>query len=81
MYFALVLQLLVQAIELEAETFLEAMKDLENAISAHDATKFAAAFNDLTDGCNSCHTALNLGFIVIKTPEASSFPDQEFKRR
>lgn len=59
----------------------EAMRDLENAISAHDAKKFAEAFDSLTDGCNSCHTALNLGFIVIKTPEASSFPNQEFKRR
>jgi hypothetical protein len=59
----------------------EAMRDLENAISAHDAKKFAEAFDSLTDGCNSCHTALNLGFIVIKAPEASSFPDQEFKRR
>jgi hypothetical protein len=59
----------------------EAMRDLENAISAHDVKKFAEAFDTLTDGCNSCHTALNLGFIVIKTPEASSFPDQEFKRR
>jgi hypothetical protein len=59
----------------------EAMRDLENAISAHDAKKFAEAFDSLTDGCNSCHTALNLGFIVIKTPEASSFPNQEFRRR
>jgi len=58
----------------------EAMRDLENAISAHDAQKFAEAFQDLTDGCNSCHTALNLRFIVIKVPEASSFPNQEFKR-
>ena len=59
----------------------EAMRDLENAISAHDAKKFAEAFDSLTDGCNSCHTALNLGFIVIKTPEASSFPAQQYKRR
>jgi len=58
----------------------EAMRDLENAISAHDAKKFTEAFNDLTDGCNSCHTALNLGFIVIKTPQESSFPNQEFKK-
>jgi len=58
----------------------EAMRDLENAISAHDTKKFEEAFDNLTDGCNSCHTALNLGFIVIKTPEASSFPNQEFKR-
>jgi len=59
----------------------EAMRDLENAISAHDVKKFAEAFNDLTDGCNSCHTALNLGFIVIKVPEGEAFPNQEFKRR
>ena len=58
----------------------EAMRDLENAISAHDAKKFADAFDSLTDGCNSCHTALNLGFIVIKVPEGEAFPNQEFKR-
>jgi hypothetical protein len=59
----------------------EAMRDLQNAISAHDAKKFADAFDSLTDGCNSCHTALNLGFIAIKVPEESAFPDQDFKRR
>ena len=59
----------------------EAMRDLENAISAHDMKKFTEAFDSLTDGCNSCHTALNLGFIVIKTPEASAFPNQEFKKQ
>ena len=58
----------------------EAMRDLQNAISAHDAKKFAEAFDSLTDGCNSCHTALNLGFIVIKVPEGDAFPNQEFKR-
>ena len=58
----------------------EAMRDLQNAISAHDAKKFAEAFGELTDGCNSCHTALNLGFIVIKVPEGDAFPNQEFKR-
>jgi hypothetical protein len=59
----------------------EAMRDLESAINARDPQKFAAAFDNLTDGCNSCHTALNLGFVEIKTPDASSFPNQEFKRR
>ena len=33
----------------------------------------SVAFSDLTDGCNSCHTALNHAFVVIKVPEASSF--------
>jgi hypothetical protein len=58
----------------------DAMRDLQDAISAHDAKKFEAAFDSLTDGCNSCHTALNLGFIVIKVPEGPAFPNQEFKR-
>jgi hypothetical protein len=59
----------------------EAMRDLQDAISAHDAKKFEEAFDSLTDGCNSCHTALNLGFIVIKVPEGDAFPNQEFKRQ
>jgi hypothetical protein len=57
----------------------EAMRDLQSAIDARDAKKFADAFDSLTDGCNSCHTALNHGFVVIKVPEASAFPNQEFK--
>jgi hypothetical protein len=57
----------------------EPMRDLEVAIQARDTKKFTAAFDSLTDGCNSCHTALNVGFIAIKTPEASPFPNQEFK--
>jgi len=57
----------------------EAMKDLDEAIQAKNAKQFAKAYDDLTDGCNSCHTALNHNFIVIKPPEESSFPNQEFK--
>ncbi len=56
----------------------EAMRGLQSAIDARDPKKFADAFDGLTDGCNSCHTALNHGFIVIKVPEASAFPNQEF---
>jgi hypothetical protein len=58
----------------------EAMRDLQSAIDARDPKKFADAFDSLTDGCNSCHSALNHGFIVIKVPEASAFPNQEFGR-
>jgi len=57
----------------------EAMRDLDEAVRARNAKQFAEAYDALTDGCNSCHTALNQGFIVIKPPEASSFPNQEFK--
>ena len=56
----------------------EPMRNLDDAIRARDAKRAAAAFADLTDGCNSCHTALDHAFVVIKVPEASSFPNQEF---
>lgn len=57
----------------------EPMRDLDEALQAKNAKQFAQAYEDLTGGCNSCHTALNLGFIVIKTPDTSAFPNQEFK--
>jgi hypothetical protein len=59
----------------------EPMRDLDDAIRARDPKKFADGFDSLTDGCNSCHTALNHQFIVIKTPETSPFANQEFKAR
>jgi hypothetical protein len=57
----------------------DATRDLDDAIRARNAKRSADAFDGLTDGCNSCHTALGYPFVVIKTPEASSFPNQEFK--
>ena len=65
--------------EMVASMTGDAMRDLDTAINARDAKKATAAFSDLTDGCNSCHTALDRGEVVIKAPEASSFPNQEFK--
>jgi len=57
----------------------DATHELDDAIRARSPKRAAAAFDDLTDGCNSCHTALGYPFIVIKTPEASGFPNQDFK--
>jgi hypothetical protein len=57
----------------------DAMRGLDDAIRARDAKRAAIAFGDLTDGCNSCHAALDHAFVVIKAPDASSFPNQEFK--
>jgi hypothetical protein len=57
----------------------DATHALDDAIRARSPKRSADAFNDLTDGCNSCHTALGYPFVVIKTPEASSFPNQDFK--
>ena len=51
---------------------------LETAIKAGDAGAFAVHYGRVTDGCNACHAAAGIGFIAIKTPDASAFPNQEF---
>jgi hypothetical protein len=55
------------------------MADVAEAIDAKDAAQFNKAFGQLSEGCNACHQAANVGFVVIKPPDASNFPDQEFR--
>ncbi len=57
----------------------EPMRALDQAIKAGDAARFSEAFDRLTKGCNACHTALGHSFVVIKTPDASIFPNQVFR--
>jgi hypothetical protein len=57
------------------------MAEMEKAIDAGNAQKFAAVYADLTEGCNACHQAANVGLVAIKIPDASSFPDQDFRPR
>ena len=52
---------------------------VEAAIKQQDAQKFAAAYGQLSQGCNACHMELDHPYVVIKTPDASAFPNQEFK--
>jgi hypothetical protein len=52
---------------------------VEAAIKQQDAQKFAAAYDQVTQGCNACHMELDHPYVVIKTPDASAFPNQEFK--
>ena len=52
---------------------------VDAAIKQQDAQKFAAAYDQLTQGCNACHAAVDHPFIVIKAPDASAFPNQDFK--
>jgi hypothetical protein len=55
------------------------MAAVAEAIDAKNPDQFAAALGQLADGCNACHQAANVGMVVIKTPDASSFPDQDFR--
>jgi hypothetical protein len=57
------------------------MAEVAKAIEDKNSEQFAAAYANLTDGCNACHQAANVGQIVIKVPDASSFPDQDFRPR
>jgi hypothetical protein len=52
---------------------------VEAAIKQQDAQKFAAAYDQVTQGCNACHMELDHPYVVIKTPDAAAFPNQEFK--
>jgi hypothetical protein len=55
------------------------MDELAKAIDGKDEVAFDAAYEKLTEGCNACHEAANVGTVVIKVPSASSFPDQDFR--
>ena len=54
------------------------MDEIAKAIDAKDEVAFNAGYEKLTEGCNACHQAANVGHVVIKVPSASSFPDQDF---
>ncbi len=51
---------------------------IDAAIKQQDAKKFAAAYEQLSQGCNACHMELDHPYVVIKTPDASAFPNQDF---
>jgi hypothetical protein len=53
-------------------------KELDAAIKAKDASAFAKGYADLTDGCNTCHQALNHGVVAIRVPSGESASDQDF---
>jgi len=65
--------------QLIAATVKQPLDDLEAAAKANDGPRFDAAYRQLTDACNACHKSANLGVIVIKAPDASAFPNQDFR--
>ena len=44
------------------------IEEVEKAVRAKSSTKFVAAFDELTSGCNSCHAAASKPFIRIQRP-------------
>jgi hypothetical protein len=52
--------------------------DLEKAIDGKDRAAFTIAFDKLSAGCNSCHHALDHGFIVVGRPSLLPYSNQLF---
>ena len=65
-------------VELVDAAMKEPLNALDAAIKAHDPQKFAAAYDRLSQGCNACHASVDHPFVVIKPPDASAFPNQDF---
>jgi hypothetical protein len=55
------------------------LAELSAAIKASDGPRFADAYRRLTDACNACHQAADRGMIVIRVPDGTAFPDQDFR--
>jgi hypothetical protein len=51
---------------------------LEKAIEGKNSMQFIAAFDELTDGCNSCHAAAGKSFIRIQRPSEPPLSNQNF---
>jgi hypothetical protein len=68
----------IQIADLIGSCITPVLPGLKAAIDARDATKFAAAFDKLTAGCNSCHQAAKHAYIVIQRPTSSPYPNQSF---
>ena len=52
---------------------------LEQAIKARSPSQFNLAYAQLTQACNACHQSLKHAAIVIKVPDSTMFPDQDFR--
>lgn len=55
------------------------MQLLEESVGAGDRAAFEDAYDQLTEGCNSCHDGMDHGFNNVQRPETSPYPDQVFE--
>jgi len=54
------------------------LEQLEKAIEGKSSTQFAAAFDELTNGCNGCHAKAGKPFIRIQRPTTPPVSNQNF---
>jgi hypothetical protein len=51
---------------------------LEQAMKKHDQQKFASAYNQTLEACNSCHRSVSFGFIHITKPMGQPVMNQRW---
>jgi hypothetical protein len=54
------------------------IEGMEKAVEARSSNQFVAAFDELTNGCNSCHAAAGKPFIRIQRPSEPPLSNQNF---
>jgi hypothetical protein len=69
----------VEIVEMIETLIRQPMYDLGQAIRLKDESKYAEAYGQLTEACNSCHVGARQVPIVIQEPKESMFPDQDFR--
>jgi len=57
----------------------EPMAMMSQAIKVSDAEQFNTAYKQLTNSCNACHQGTKVEMNVIIVPDASTFPNQDFR--
>jgi hypothetical protein len=65
--------------DLIAATTKAPMEAVAAAIKAGDAARFNEAYGQLTETCNACHQSTEHPLVVIRAPNESPFPDQDFR--
>lgn len=70
---------LQRASSLRPDLATEPAAPIAEAIAAQDQAAFDDAFHEMTNRCNSCHMAADVGFIQIRVPaRASPYSNQIF---
>jgi len=69
----------VRIVEMVENIIRQPIFDLGEAIKQKNESKYAAAYKQLTEGCNECHQGARQVPIVIQDPKDSPFPNQDFR--
>ncbi len=65
--------------ELLAEHTGAPLEALRAAVASADREAFRRGYDALTRGCNGCHAATGMPFLVVVRPEAHPFSNQRFE--